>query len=660
MAGSGNFNRRRKEVLTDLYRQDGDGLLERDKYRAALQLYNMALRCDPADVKSLINRSKCHLKLNQIRKATDDIDTALHLDNLDKEALLQKAEVLFKTQNYEMALVYYNRGLKHYPKSVAFQEGVKKTDHFITKGNRKKAKRMKLTHAGDLTYLVHKSPSGKPFVFENKTKSLTKHLPKPSASFRDRPLCQLIRIHKTPAVVLPRVMSLPNLSHTPSTSVATLNEEDKRPESKMVKTTLKELYKDKKYLEKLSSNTVFPAVGGMGSPIQDKAEDAVNFLYDRYHYWNRLGPLPPPPPLQKSRASRYSGSSMSVDSLGTARTTESKTTWKSGESGMSWKTKTIKSRLGITKPDKGTKPKPDPASLEFKFESHNPSMDLGTRRMTEIAEENEDSTDSKQTEEETKSNSQAVTDYLKKQLDIIQTLFAQRRFADTVKKCEAGLELLAKYSDANVPEKFEMTGLLNSYLGNVAVNAGDFTRALKHHTVDLKIGEKCDIQVSRHRALGNLGRTHMLQGKYNRALEMYTMKAPLCKTAAESSALFHDIGNCFLMLNNFSYARDAGRKSLETGQEADDRRLQLQACVLIGLSEVNMKKFKDAYNSFDAGLTHAQALGDKQAEDAMNHALIDVNKKLANKSKKNQSESRDIYPPSSHASDSARSVMVES
>ncbi|XP_021361911.1 tetratricopeptide repeat protein 25-like [Mizuhopecten yessoensis] len=397
----------------------------------------------------------------------------------------------------------------------------------------------------------------------------------------------------------------------------------------------------------------------MGSPIQDKAEDAVSFLYDRYHYWNRLGPLPPPPPLQKSRASRFSGSSLSVDTLGTARTGDSKTTWKSGDSGMSWKTKTIKSRLGLNKPDKGTKPKPDPTSLEFKFETHNPSMDLGTRRMTEIAEENEDLTDSKQTEEETKSISHAVTDYLRKELDVILSLYAQRKFADTVKKCESGLDLLAKYSEANVPEKSELTGLFNSYLGNVAVQAGDFTRALKHHTIDLKIGEKCDVMACRYRALGNLGRTHMLQGKYNRALEMYTMKAPLCKTAGESSALFHDIGNCFLLLNNFSYARDAGRKSLETGQESDDKRLQLQACVLIGLSEVNMKKYKDAYNSFETGLTHAQALGDKQAEEAMNHALIDINKKLANKSKKSQAESRDTYPPSSHASDSARSVMVE-
>ena len=65
----------------------------------------------------------------------------------------------------------------------------------------------------------------------------------------------------------------------------------------------------------------------------------------------------------------------------------------------------------------------------------------------------------------------------------------------------------------------------------------------------------------------------------------YTVKAPMCKTAYESSTLFHDIGNCFMMLSNFTYARDSGRKALETAAEANDERLQLQAYILIGITE---------------------------------------------------------------------------
>ena len=63
------------------------------------------------------------------------------------------------------------------------------------------------------------------------------------------------------------------------------------------------------------------------------------------------------------------------------------------------------------------------------------------------------------------------------------------------------------------------------------------------------------------------------------------MKAPLCKNAKESSSLFHEIGNCFLLLSHFRYAKDAARKSQQCAEECGDKQLQLQACVLNGLAD---------------------------------------------------------------------------
>lgn len=80
------------------------------------------------------------------------------------------------------------------------------------------------------------------------------------------------------------------------------------------------------------------------------------------------------------------------------------------------------------------------------------------------------------------------------------------------------------------------------------------------------------------------------------------MKAPLCKTAKESASLFHEIGNCFLVLSHFRYAKDAARKSLQCAEECGDKRLQLQACVLIGLAHgmfmVKLCIIQDACASF--------------------------------------------------------------
>ena len=65
----------------------------------------------------------------------------------------------------------------------------------------------------------------------------------------------------------------------------------------------------------------------------------------------------------------------------------------------------------------------------------------------------------------------------------------------------------------------------------------------------------------------------------------FTRKAPLCITPRETASLFHEIGNCFLVLNNFRGARDAGRKSLKAAEAAGNIQQQLQACVLVGLAE---------------------------------------------------------------------------
>ena len=45
-----------------------------------------------------------------------------------RQAILQKGNVLDQSGNYEMALVYYNRGAKHFPRAQEFKEGIKKAE----------------------------------------------------------------------------------------------------------------------------------------------------------------------------------------------------------------------------------------------------------------------------------------------------------------------------------------------------------------------------------------------------------------------------------------------------------------------------------------------------------------------------------------------------
>lgn len=543
--------------------------------------------------------------------------------------MLQKADILHQTQDYDLALIYYSRGHKVYPRNKGFIDGMKKSEHEINKCKKGKGKKQKLTPAGDLTYLIHKVPDLKPFKFHPKQDRQVKHLP--SATFNTRPLCQLIRIHKTPTVSLMRSVSVPELDELSDEDEM----QDKRPESRLVKSTIGEFYDDKKYLEKLASFSK-PSLPPLETPLEAIANNALHFLFDRVAYWDRLGPLPPPPPPRKSKSNKLSGSTMSLDSFLTMNTMKESPRDEFSQFIIGRKSVPTYRRRNSKMPIKI-----DPSKLNFTFQSYEGSE---RRKMSKIPEDDEmnvsdyPSTVDLATAPETAG--QSVTDYIKKELEKIKEGYKLGWMQETYGSCDSCLRLLEKYSEEEVPEKQDLTGILHSYQGNCAVQNRRFEEALKHHKIDLSIGEENDIRSARARALGNIGRVYMLQGKHQKALESLTMKAPLCKNAKESSSLFHEIGNCFLVLSHFRYAKDAARKSQQCAEECGDKQLQLQACVLNGLADVNMKKYRDAHKSFEEALTHAQTLGDKRAQEAMKHALIDVNKKIAHKLKIIKGEKR--------------------
>ena len=59
----------------------------------------------------------------------------------------------------------------------------------------------------------------------------------------------------------------------------------------------------------------------------------------------------------------------------------------------------------------------------------------------------------------------------------------------------------------------------------------------------------------------------------------------MCGTRLETAWLYHEIGNCFLILQQFEFAREAARRSLEAAEEAVEWSYQLQSSVLLGVAE---------------------------------------------------------------------------
>ena len=59
----------------------------------------------------------------------------------------------------------------------------------------------------------------------------------------------------------------------------------------------------------------------------------------------------------------------------------------------------------------------------------------------------------------------------------------------------------------------------------------------------------------------------------------------MAKSSLEKTWLFHEIGRCYLELNNAEAAQNYGRKSLQSADEEGDVEWQLHATVLVAQAE---------------------------------------------------------------------------
>ena len=65
----------------------------------------------------------------------------------------------------------------------------------------------------------------------------------------------------------------------------------------------------------------------------------------------------------------------------------------------------------------------------------------------------------------------------------------------------------------------------------------------------------------------------------------FARKAPMCISLEEVTQTFHEIGNCFLVLGHYDYARDCGKKSLRAAKDSGLTFFEQQAWILIAIAQ---------------------------------------------------------------------------
>ncbi|KAM7137621.1 outer dynein arm-docking complex subunit 4 isoform 2-T2 [Macrochelys suwanniensis] len=233
-----------------------------------------------------------------------------------------------------------------------------------------------------------------------------------------------------------------------------------------------------------------------------------------------------------------------------------------------------------------------------------------------------------------------VARYILKSMEEIDMLLTSSCPEGSCKKAEHVLKTIEGWSEDEIPNRNELIGNLYSCIGNAQIEMGQMGAALQSHKMDLEIARENDLPDAVSRALDNIGRVYARIGKFQQAIDTWEEKIPLAKTSLEKTWLFHEIGRCYLELDEAAEAQDYGEKSLQSAEEEGDVEWQLNASVLVAQAQVKLQDFQSAVTNFEKALEKAKLIHNDAAMQAIIIALDDANKDFIEELKAEQRAER--------------------
>ncbi|XP_032727525.1 tetratricopeptide repeat protein 25 isoform X4 [Lontra canadensis] len=232
--------------------------------------------------------------------------------------------------------------------------------------------------------------------------------------------------------------------------------------------------------------------------------------------------------------------------------------------------------------------------------------------------------------------------YILKSLEDIDMLLTSGSADGSLQKAEKVLKKVLEWNKEEVPNKDELVGSLYSCIGNAQIELGQMVAALQSHRKDLEIAKEYDLPDAKSRALDNIGRVFARVGKFQQAIDTWEEKIPLAKTTLEKTWLFHEIGRCYLELDQAWQAQHYGEKSQQCAEEEGDIEWQLNASVLVaqaqeeaaeleslreaatGKEKESMRRGRDEFEKVMKHWEREPADSEKETEDELSQEILRV------------------------------------
>ncbi|NXG53380.1 TTC25 protein, partial [Psilopogon haemacephalus] len=207
--------------------------------------------------------------------------------------------------------------------------------------------------------------------------------------------------------------------------------------------------------------------------------------------------------------------------------------------------------------------------------------------------------------------------YLAKTMEDIDMLLAEGSPGESCRKAEHVLRRVQRWPEQEEPNRSELLGRLHSCIGSAQLEMGQVEAALQSHQMDLKYARQNKLPDAMSRALDNIGRVYARTGKFQQAIATWEKKIPMAKSRLEKAWLCHEIGRCYLQLDEAEAAKNYGEKSLQAADEEGDVKWQLHATVLVAEAQVKLKDHWAAILTFERALEKAKLTADRAAQKAI-------------------------------------------
>ncbi|VDP63691.1 unnamed protein product [Schistosoma mattheei] len=167
-----------------------------------------------------------------------------------------------------------------------------------------------------------------------------------------------------------------------------------------------------------------------------------------------------------------------------------------------------------------------------------------------------------------------------------------------VKHAENLLHEVKTWDSSQVSNYHEILANIYSMLGLSNLELGNYTESLEAHQAAYDLGQENNLSEVISHSMDNMGRVYAKKGDYDSAIKIWEEKLEKCTDELDVIWLCYELGRCYLELQKPNKSFEYGEKGLDIACSMNDKLWQLNINVLIGQSNLQLKKRLDAQTAF--------------------------------------------------------------